>query len=390
MSRPPSVAGPSRELVRQVASLRRTGSGTSSSTISGTRPRPAVTTAATAPSTARRTSTSLVPGSASPPQRAPVWHAPGPLGPGSRRPPRSIGAMEVTRRQALTAVAGAAVGAAGAVGAVRVKERLDESTPLPFYGSPVSAVRPDRSPPSAAGASVVWSGPGDRRRVALTFDDGPHPDWTPRVLAALAAEDVPATFFCLGRNVRDHGDLHRGSVGRHELANHTFDHPDLGRHDWSRCRDEIERTTQLMKKTYGVAPTLFRPPYGHLGGAALLAATEAGLTSVLWSAQAREDLVAGRPDGIVDDIASQVRPAPSCSRTTRGRTTGSSPSTGCRRSSAGSATTATPSPRSPTCWRPAGPAPRRRATRRRAREQGARGHRPTSGHRAVHRTQPQR
>ena len=216
--------------------------------------------------------------------------------------------MEVTRRQALTAAAGAAVGAAGAVGAVRVKEHLDESSPLPFYGSPVSAVRPDRSPPSAAGASVVWSGPGDQRRVALTFDDGPHPDWTPRVLEALEAEGVPATFFCLGRNVRDHGDLHRRSVGRHELANHTFDHPDLGRYDWARCRDEIDRTTQLMKKTYGVAPTLFRPPYGHLGGAAVLAAAEAGLTTVLWSAQAREDLVTGRPDGIVDDIASQVHP----------------------------------------------------------------------------------
>lgn len=216
--------------------------------------------------------------------------------------------MELTRRQALTVAAGAAVGATAAVGAVRLKEHLDESTPLPFYGSPVSAVRPDRTPPSAAGASVVWGGAGDQRRVALTFDDGPHPDWTPRVLAALASEDVPATFFCLGRNVRDHGELHRESVGRHELANHTFEHPDLGRLDWSQSRDEIARTSRLMKETYGVGPTLFRPPYGHVGGASLLAAAEAGLTTVLWSAQAREDLVAGRPDGIVDDIASQVRP----------------------------------------------------------------------------------
>ena len=217
--------------------------------------------------------------------------------------------MEVTRRQALTAAAGAAVGAAGAVGAARLKEHLDESTPLPFYGSPVSAIRPDLIA-AVRGRRVGRLGGRGRseRRVALTFDDGPHPDWTPRVLEALAAADVPATFFCLGRNVRDHGELHRGSVGRHELANHTFDHPDLGRYDWSRCRDEIERTTQLMKETYGVAPALFRPPYGHLGGAAVLAAAEAGLTSVLWSAQAREDLVAARPDGIVDDIASQVRP----------------------------------------------------------------------------------
>jgi peptidoglycan/xylan/chitin deacetylase (PgdA/CDA1 family) len=216
--------------------------------------------------------------------------------------------MDVTRRQALTAAAGAAVGAAGAVGVVRLGARLDENTPLPFYGSPVSAVRPDRSAPSAAATSVVWAGAGPERRVALTFDDGPHPDWTPRVLAALEAEDVPATFFCLGRNVRDHGSLHRDSVGRHELANHTFEHPDLGRLDWSQCRDEITRTTHLMTETYGVAPTLFRPPYGHIGGAAVLAAAESGLTTVLWSAQAREDLVASRPDDIAEDIASQVRP----------------------------------------------------------------------------------
>lgn len=216
--------------------------------------------------------------------------------------------MEVTRRQALTAVAGAAVGAAGAVGAVRLTEHLAENTPLPFYGSPVSAVRPDRSPPSATAASVVWGGPGDARRVALTFDDGPHPQWTPRVLSALEAEDVPATFFCLGRNVRDHGALHRESVGRHELANHTFDHPDLGRHDWAGCLDQINRTSRLMEQAYGSTPTLFRAPYGHLGGAALLAAGEAGLTTVMWSAQAREDLVAAHPDRIVDDIASQVRP----------------------------------------------------------------------------------
>lgn len=92
------------------------------------------------------------------------------------------------------------------------------------------------------------------------------------------------------------------------LANHTFEHHDLGRLDWSRCSTEITSTTRLMTETYGEAPTLFRPPYGHVGGAALLAAAEAGLTTVLWSAQAREDLVASRPDGIVDDIASQVRP----------------------------------------------------------------------------------
>ncbi|EWT02279.1 polysaccharide deacetylase [Intrasporangium oryzae NRRL B-24470] len=217
--------------------------------------------------------------------------------------------MDISRRQAITGAAGVAVGAAGAVVAGRVKDRLDENTPLPFYGSPSSAVRPDRSRPSTERTEIVWSGPGGpgaARRVALTFDDGPHPDWTPRVLKALEQADAVATFFCLGRNVRDHGDLHRESVGRHELANHTFEHPDLARFAYDRCREEIDRTSELMDRTYGSAPTLFRPPYGHVGGAGILAAAEAGLTTVLWSAQAREDLVAGHPDGIVDDIAGQV------------------------------------------------------------------------------------
>ena len=217
--------------------------------------------------------------------------------------------MEISRRQAISGAAGVAVGAAGAVAAARVGDRLDENTPLPFYGSPPSGIRPDRSRPGAARTEIVWSGPASPstgRRVALTFDDGPHPDWTPRVLRALEQADAVATFFCLGRNVRDHGDLHRESLGRHELANHTFEHPDLARFAYDRCREEIDRTTELMARTYGTAPTLFRPPYGHLGGASILAAAEAGLTTVLWSAQAREDLVAGRPDGIVDDIAGQV------------------------------------------------------------------------------------
>lgn len=216
--------------------------------------------------------------------------------------------MDVSRRRALAFGGGVVMGAAGAGVTRQVKDRLDENTPLPFYGSPVSAVHPDRSAPGVAGASVVWSGSTSGRRVALTFDDGPHPDWTPDVLAALRRTGVPATFFCVGHDVRDHGAIHRESVGTHELASHGFEHIDFGRLPLDRCRDQIERTTALMKDTYGSAPTLFRPPYGHVGGAALLAAAELGLTTTLWSAQAREDLFHDNPDGIVADLTGQVRP----------------------------------------------------------------------------------
>ena len=121
-------------------------------------------------------------------------------------------------------------------------------------------------------------------------------------------------------------------------------------------------------------------PTATSAGPPLLAAAEAGLTTVLWSAQAREDLVASRPDGIVDDIASQVRPG----SIVLAHDTGSDDRLITidrlrARSSAGSATTATPSPRSPTCWRRAAPARRRRATGRPATGRGARGRRPTVG-----------
>lgn len=214
----------------------------------------------------------------------------------------------ISRRHALGLAGATVVGAALDRSEQALADDLGQDTPLPFYGGSASGIRPDRSSPTASATSVVWSGTPGAARVALTFDDGPHPDWTPRVLAALARADAPATFFCVGRNVRDHGAVHRASLGLHELANHTFEHRDLARRTLAECRAEIDRTSDVMERSYGQRPTLFRPPYGHIGGAAVLAAAEAGLTTVLWSAQAREDLVPNDPSAVVDDLAAQARP----------------------------------------------------------------------------------
>src|SRR5665647_2386571 len=130
-----------------------------------------------------------------------------------------------------------AFGALGVITAEKTYAEVHRTSPLQFYGGFASGVRPDLSPPSVSGSSVVWSGMTDTRRVALTFDDGPMPDWTPQVLRALARHDVPATFFLKGINVQRHGAIHSDSVGTHELGNHTWDHPDLARLDYtSRAR----------------------------------------------------------------------------------------------------------------------------------------------------------
>jgi len=193
--------------------------------------------------------------------------------------------------------------AVGALGLRSAEKAYAETrtSPLQFYGGFASGLRPNLSRPSVPRASVVWSGRTDKRLVALTFDDGPMPNWTPRVLEALARHDVAATFFLKGVNVQRNGMIHRASVGIHELGIHTWDHPDVARLDYSQCRDQLDRTSAVIEQVYGIRPTLFRPPYGHFAGSTVLAAAEQGLTTVLWSAQMHEQHLKVKPAAIVKD-----------------------------------------------------------------------------------------
>jgi peptidoglycan/xylan/chitin deacetylase (PgdA/CDA1 family) len=216
----------------------------------------------------------------------------------------------VKRRDVIVGLGGAVAGG-GAVATEEVARAAlsgGDRSHLPFYGGYASAIRPDLSMPSSPSSAVYWRADRPDRAVALTFDDGPAPEWTPTVLAALDAEGVPGTFFCQGVNVRRHGSIHRESPGRHELGNHSWDHPDLARLDLAAATDQLRRTSEAMHTAFGIEPTLFRPPYGHISGAALLAAAQTGLTTVFWSAQMREDRFADRPAGIVDYAASVVHP----------------------------------------------------------------------------------
>lgn len=214
----------------------------------------------------------------------------------------------ISRRVLLRGGIAAGAGALLAVGSREAWDAYRETQPLPFYGGPESGIRPDLSVPHAGQDQVIWRGNAQgATRIALTFDDGPHPQWTPQVLATLAEHDVPATFFLKGVNVRDHGAIHRDS-GKHELANHTWDHPDLARLDQPAVADQIARCTAAIEDTYGRSPRLFRPPYGHFGGSTVLACAEAGLPVVLWSMQFREADFVTHPDDIAAEVARQAHP----------------------------------------------------------------------------------
>ena len=144
--------------------------------------------------------------------------------------------------------------------------------------------------------------------VAFTFDDGPGPNWTPMVLDALDAAQVPATFFMVGRHLEAHADLVRGRLARHEVGNHSWTHDDLATLDLAGVNAELIRTHTLIEQVTGTAPTLLRPPYGHLGGSTLLAADTLGYDIVLWSQQMHERRYQSRPDDQVKDIVNSVRP----------------------------------------------------------------------------------
>ncbi len=136
---------------------------------------------------------------------------------------------------------------------------------------------------------VVWHGRRDQRRVALSFDDGPHPQFTPQIAESLAKFEAKATFFCVGRFLEEHAETARELLAAgHELANHTYTHgvgADL--FVQSRLQQDLERCKGSLEKL-GAPSTLYRPAVGIRNPVVHRAARALGLTVVTWADAARD------------------------------------------------------------------------------------------------------
>jgi len=100
------------------------------------------------------------------------------------------------------------------------------------------------------------------KKIALTFDDGPDPDWTPPILDILKAKKVPATFFDIGANAEANPDLIEREVAEgHEVGSHTFTHPNLAVTSAEAVKLELNATQRLFEALTGRSLRLFRPPY---------------------------------------------------------------------------------------------------------------------------------
>ena len=110
--------------------------------------------------------------------------------------------------------------------------------------------------------TLYHQGAGGEHQVAITFDDGPDPRWTPKVLDILKAANVKATFFVVGVNAERYPALVRRIVDEgHEIGNHTYYHPNLALCWPEHIRLELNATQLLIETITGRATTLFRPPY---------------------------------------------------------------------------------------------------------------------------------
>ncbi|MEM9237626.1 MAG: polysaccharide deacetylase family protein [Verrucomicrobiota bacterium] len=105
----------------------------------------------------------------------------------------------------------------------------------------------------------------DDKYVALTFDDGPHPQNTPRLLDILRQRNIKATFYVVGRNVDLYPAIARRIVAEgHEIGNHTYTHPNLTKLSDASVRNELDKTRASIARATGVKPRTMRPPYGAL------------------------------------------------------------------------------------------------------------------------------
>ncbi len=147
------------------------------------------------------------------------------------------------------------------------------------------------------------------REVILTFDDGPHLAYTPRVLDALKKHDAKGVFFVLGSKVKAAGGkaiVQRAFDEGHRIGNHTYNHPDLSKLSEAKVRDEIKRTEDLIAD-YLTNHKLFRPPFGAHNPTVDRVVREMGYHMVLWSVDSDDWRSERKPDKWIDPSVDAIR-----------------------------------------------------------------------------------
>ncbi|MFS8039067.1 polysaccharide deacetylase family protein [Xanthobacter sp. AM11] len=191
--------------------------------------------------------------------------------------------------------------------------RLAASEVAPAPAAPAMSAPPDAAPAAATASPqnlVAYSACNvDGKYIAITFDDGPNPETTPRLLKMMEQRGIKATFFVLGsRAVAEPGIIRQMQAQGHEVANHSWNHPQLPKIPLAAADKQIADTNATITQITGKAPTFVRPPYGAMTPALRAHLREKfGSTFIYWSVDPL-DWKDRNPQLIHDRIVSNVHP----------------------------------------------------------------------------------
>jgi peptidoglycan/xylan/chitin deacetylase (PgdA/CDA1 family) len=144
--------------------------------------------------------------------------------------------------------------------------------------------------------------------IALTIDDGPHPEWTPQVLDLLSRYEITATFCQVGSQISMYPSLVQAVAAEgHLIANHTWTHADLAKASAATTRAELERTSDAIEKISGQRPALYRAPYGAWSDRVLTTCRTMGMRPLDWSVDPRDWARPGISN-IVQNIMANTHP----------------------------------------------------------------------------------
>ena len=155
---------------------------------------------------------------------------------------------------------------------------------------------------------ITWDVQIEEKAIALTFDDGPHPVYTPQILEMLRTFDAKATFFVLGEHAEKYPSLiARENDEGHEIANHTFTHS--YNYTPQKFEHELIKTNDIIHDLTGTYPVLFRPVGGYYNENMVDIAVESGYKVVLWSwHQDTEDWKRPGVSKIVNNVLTGIKP----------------------------------------------------------------------------------
>jgi len=150
------------------------------------------------------------------------------------------------------------------------------ATPLP---QPVKTPKPDEGKIRSWATGKKW--------VALTYDDGPHPDWTPKMIELLKSKNVKATFFLLGGQIERFPDIAKSLADNgFEIGNHTMTHPDFNKSSMTpeKIKEELSGTNELIQQYVTRLPIrVMRPPFGNTPKKLETVCQEMGLQIIAWN-----------------------------------------------------------------------------------------------------------